>query len=61
MKLSSNNFLETLNYQELKELTFEVKETLAVENKKEKRKIFTTADLWNLQRQRRAFYSRRIS
>jgi hypothetical protein len=61
MKLSSNNFLETLNYQELKDLAFEVKETLAVANKKEKRKIFTTADLWNLQKQRRVFYSRRIS
>jgi len=53
--------LETLNYQELKHLTTEVKETLAVEYKKEKRRTFTAADLWNLQRQRRAFYSRRIS
>jgi len=61
MKLLSNNLLETLNTLELKDLTTQVKETLLLNYKKDKQKVFSSADLWNIQRQRRIFSSRRTS
>lgn len=59
MKLTSNNLLETLNYEELKNLTKEVRETIAVVNTKSAKKVFTSADLWNVQRRRRFINARR--
>lgn len=60
MKLQSNNVLETLSIADLKNLTTEVKETLATHFKKENEKKFTSADYWNIQRNRKAIYSRRF-
>lgn len=60
MKLQSNNVLETLSIADLQNLTTEVEETLAVNFKKENQKKFTPADYWNIQRNRKAIYSRRF-
>ena len=60
MKLQSNNVLETLSTADLKNLTTEVKETLATHFKKESKKKFTSADYWNIERNRKAIYSRRF-
>lgn len=53
MKLQSNNVLESLTGNELKILTLEVKETLASNFKKEKKRIFTAAQYWDMQRRRK--------
>jgi hypothetical protein len=60
MKLQSNNVLETLNIADLQNLATEVKETLDGNFKKGNPKKFTSADYWNIQRNRKAMYSRRI-
>ena len=63
MKFQSNNtknLLESLTSNEIKNLTIEVRETIAHGFKKEKRKIFSAADLWNIQRQRKSILSRRL-
>jgi hypothetical protein len=61
MKLLSNNLLETLSNAEIKKLTSQVSETLLFNYRKENQKVFTAADLWNLQRQKRNFLTRRNS
>jgi hypothetical protein len=61
MKLLSNNLLETLSNTEIKKLTSQVSETLLFNYRKENQKVFTAADLWNLQRQKRNFLTRRNS
>jgi len=61
MKMQSNNFLEKLVKEEITVLTTQVKETLAIEFKKAGDRIFSAAELWNIQRQRRAFTQRRAS
>jgi hypothetical protein len=61
MKLLSNNLLETLSNTEMKNLTTQVNETLLSNYKKETPKTFSSADLWNIHRQRRNFLSRRNS
>ena len=53
MKLQSNNLLENLTRNELKVLTSEVKETVAQDFKKEKKKIFSAAQMWDIQRRRK--------
>lgn len=53
MKLESNNLLKNLTASELKFLTAEVKETVAKDFKKERKRIFGIADLWNIQRRRK--------
>jgi hypothetical protein len=45
--------LENLTGNELKILTLEVKETLASNFKKEKKRIFTAAQYWDMQRRRK--------
>ena len=59
MKASSNKFaqLETLT---LEGLTREVKETLATTNILSQHKIFSSADLWNIQRQAKQRVQRRF-
>lgn len=61
MKLQSNNILENLTKDETKTLTTEVKEMLASGCKKQKNRIFSTADFWNIQRQRKNSYSKRFA
>lgn len=63
MKFQSNNtknLLELLTNNEIKNLTIEVRETIAHGFKEEKRKIFSAADLWNIQRQRKNISGRRF-
>lgn len=54
MKILSTNLLTTLNTQEVKDLTTTVKEILAL-NISSHKKIFTAADLWNIQKNKRSF------
>jgi hypothetical protein len=56
MKTQSNLFQE-ITKTEINTLTEQVKETLALGYKTTKQ--FSAADLWNIQRQRKAFRSRR--
>ncbi|MEO8819404.1 MAG: hypothetical protein ABI267_07225 [Ginsengibacter sp.] len=61
MKLQANNLLESLTNQELKILTIEIKETVCSNFKKEKKRNFTAADLWNIHRRRKNIYSKRFA
>ena len=60
MKLQTNRLLESLNSEEVKNLTSEVKETLLTNFKIERSKNFTAAELWNVHRQRKNVLSRRF-
>jgi hypothetical protein len=53
MKLQSNNLLENLTINELKILTSEVKETVVANFEKERKKIFSAAQLWDIQRRKK--------
>ena len=59
MKFQSNNLLENLTSQEVKILTTEVKETLATGFKKEKKRIFSAAEYWDIQRRKKNLFSTR--
>jgi hypothetical protein len=61
MKLQSNTLLENLAEEDLKNLTIQVKETLAKEFKNEKKRIFSAAQFWDIQRRRRNLYSKRFA
>jgi hypothetical protein len=61
MKLQSNTLLENLAKEDLKNLTIQVKETLAKEFKSEKKRIFSAAQFWDIQRRRRNLYSKRFA
>ncbi len=60
MKILLNSFLESLNQSEVKILTTEVKETLALNFKNEKNKIFSSAELWNIHRRRKNISARKF-
>ncbi len=60
MKLESNNLLEKLNPTDLKFLTAEVKETLEKSFKKERKRIFSAADLWAIQRRKKSVLIKRM-
>ena len=59
MKLQSHNLLENLAKDELKNLTIQVKETVAKEFKNEQRRIFSTAQFWDIQRRKKKFIMKR--
>ncbi len=59
MKKQSNTFLTQLGTEQITSLTAMVNETLASEYKVAATKIFTAADLWNIQKQKKAFATRR--
>jgi hypothetical protein len=59
MKKQSNNFLTQLAAEQIESLTTVVNETLAREFKLPAAKIFTAADLWNIQKQKKATGIRR--
>lgn len=62
MKLQSNisnRILDSLTRNEIKNLTIETKETLAPEFLKGRKRNFTAADLWYIQRKKRSAVSRR--
>ncbi|CAN5813413.1 hypothetical protein BH11BAC4_BH11BAC4_10340 [soil metagenome] len=58
MKTQSNLFAQ-LSKETVKNLTSEVKETLAFGYSENRSKTFSAAELWNIQRQRRSLGSRR--
>jgi hypothetical protein len=60
MKLQSNKLLENLTRTELKILTTEVKETVCAHFKNERKKIFSAAQLWNIQRRKKNFGSQKL-
>lgn len=63
MKLQSNstrNLLNSLTSNEIKNLTTEVKETIARGFIKGRKRIFTSAELWNIQRNKKNISGRRI-
>ena len=60
MKLQSNTLLENLTNTEIKNLTAQVKETVAKEFKQEKKRIFSAAQFWDIQRRKRNFSTKRI-
>ena len=56
MKLQSNqagSFLKSLSNEEIKFLTNEVTETLCMDIKNNGKKVFSAAQLWNIQRRRK--------
>ncbi len=61
MKTQSNNLLETLNNNDLKILTSEVKETVCKDFKKGRKRIFSAADYWHIQRRRRNILVKRMA
>lgn len=63
MKLESNNLQSLFNEVNIKNLAMKIKqvdETLDLEFKKEIKKVFSRADLWNIHRQRRNTIVRRF-
>lgn len=60
MKLQSNNLLENLTRTELKNLTTEVKETVLINFKKERKRVFSAAQLWDIQRRRKNVYVQKL-
>lgn len=61
MKKQSTNLFTQISIEQLDILTTVVKETLATGYSVPKTKIFTTADLWNIQRQAKSRTQRRFS
>lgn len=61
MKLQSNQLLENLTRQQLKLLTTEVKETVNPNFKKERKRVFSAAEFWGLQRRKKNLYSKRFA
>ncbi len=61
MKKLSNNFLIQMSKKQFENLTTVVKETLATDINMPARKTFTTADLWNIQRQGKTRIQRKLS
>ncbi len=56
MKLQSNqthSLLKSLSNEEIKFLTTEVRETLSVDLKRDRKRVFSAAQLWDIQRRRR--------
>ena len=61
MKTQSNNLLEKLVKEEIEVLTNQVREILALDFKRSNDKVFSAAELWNIQRQRKTYTKRRFS
>ena len=61
MKKLSNNFLAQMSKEQFENLTTVVNETLAAGFTNPARKTFTSADLWNIQRQGKTRIQRRLS
>lgn len=61
MKKQSTNLFAAIAKSTLAGLTNEVKETLAEGFSQQPKKVFTAADLWNIQRQRKSMLQRRFA
>jgi hypothetical protein len=59
MKRSNTSLFTQLSKEELNNLTSTANEVIAFDCKNSNNKIFSAADLWNIQRQRRSFVQRR--
>ena len=60
MKKQNQGYLNYVTNMELQKLTSVTEETIATDFKQEEKKPFTSADLWNIQRNRRSFVQRRV-
>jgi len=61
MKKQSMNFITSMSETSLQNLVKIVDETLAFDAIPAKKKTFTAAELWNIQRRRRSFVQRRFN
>lgn len=61
MKMTTNNLLKKLTPQNILNLTSTVPEILVKDFLQKKEKIFCAADLWNIQRNGRSGFRRRMS
>jgi hypothetical protein len=61
MKTQSTSFFSEISKAYLMRLTEEVKETIAVDLIEKNSKILSAADVWNIQRNKRARVQRRFS
>jgi hypothetical protein len=61
MQKQSNNLFETIRTANKEQLTSVVNETIATGFNQANNKAFTTADLWNIQRQGKSSIQRRHS
>lgn len=61
MKLQSNNLFENLTNKELESLIIPISETVAKDYKTEKKRIFSAADLWAIQRRKKDLYTKRLA
>ena len=61
MKKQSNFLFSNINTQDLIKITTVVKETLHLGHGKPAKKIFSAADMWNIQRQKKATTLRRLA
>ena len=60
MKKQNQGYLTYVTKLELQKLTRVTEETIAMDFKPEEKKVFSSADLWNIQRNRRSFVQRRF-
>lgn len=61
MKLQSNILLENLTVEEIKNLVTTTQETIAHDLRKSKKRIFTAAEFYQIQKRKRRFSIRRYS
>ncbi len=61
MKLQSNNLLENLTTKEVRLLTTEMKETVCKNFNQERKRIFTCANLWDIQRRRKNLFTKKFA
>jgi len=62
MKLQSNQtagLLKSLSNEQMRFLTLEVKETVCMGFKKDRKRIFSTAQLWDIQRRRKNLFNQK--
>ena len=59
MKTQTAKLINLLTKNEMNRLTTQVQETIALGENPQPVKTFSSADLWNIQRQRKGFGSRR--
>ena len=61
MKKQSNTLFIEISKEQVENLTTIVKETIVAGYNQAQTKLFTAADLWNIQRQKKGFSQRRFS
>jgi hypothetical protein len=61
MKKQSNILFNGISKEQVENLTTIVKETIVAGYTQAQTKLFTAADLWNIQRQKKGFGQRRFS